>query len=255
MERDEGMALASPQRMGWFESIRVGGWRGGKFLEAPVLVAHDAVVREIRGKRRRAAAVERVTTWREALRVRDRLTLEELAQLLVIEPVDTAESHPWCFVDLELDSAGTISELGLALDHRGELLVAEGTMADAAAFQELVAPRWVVAHNGDAHDFPILEQAGVSLGPDRADSMRLAWLAWPTALSHSLGALAERYGGARIDPLAAHHAGADAAVLAELWPHLVRSLTSIAEGTRGGNCRQPRIIDVERHAGRTVRRG
>lgn len=225
---------APADRMGWFESVRVGGWRGGKFKSAPVHVAYHALQRGVRGKRRRAAATKRVATWCLDTRSRGNLTFDELAQLLEVEAdPDVDSKQRWCFIDLELDSAGRISELGVALVHREQLIVAEGTLADLQPFDAVLKGRWPIAHNGEEHDFPILERAGAHLPALRADSMRLAWIAWPTAAAHSLGALAETKAGVRIDMEQAHHAGADAAVLARLWAPLLGAIGAISAATRG----------------------
>ena len=195
-------------------------------------VSVDALRRNIRGVQRKAEARDRIRRWTVSLRQQPRVTFDDLDVLVEavgLEGGDLATS-PYVFVDLELDAREQISELGAAVHVGGEIVSAGGGVTELASFAKLITGRTVVAHNGAAHDFPILTAAGVPLGPC-TDSLRWSWLAWPTAESHSLGSLtAQQLRDFELSEL--HTAAGDAAALAGLWLRLRQSLSELAPATR-----------------------
>lgn len=222
----DSAGLGSGEPMRWAESVRVGGFVGRRFRKQPVRVAIDAMRREVRGRRRQRAARNRIDDWRLGLGT-DRLTLEDLRAVLEHAAfVGDDDGAAPTFVDLELEPDDTIRQVGIAIMVSDTVHTAESDGVDAEALSALLANRLVVAHNGAAHDFPLLRDADVDLPPQRVDSLQWSWLAWPTEPSHSLGALADRHLPGGPDG-ALHDAVVDARTLARLWPSITAALSAI----------------------------
>lgn len=223
----------STRDLGWFGSVRVGGLFGHRFARQPVHIATDALARNVRGDRRRQHARERIAAWTQSLADRDEVSLADLVEAVRCgSGTDLGEAGREVFIDLELDRRGEVDEVGAAIWFGSRLLVASGTSADLPSLSTLLEDRWVVAHNGVEHDFPILGTAGVQLPDVQLDSLKLAHLAWPDAVAHSLGFLADAHIDAGIDVDLAHHAGYDARVLASLWPKVTSALQTIGDETQ-----------------------
>ena len=220
--------------MTWSQSIRAGGLVGRRISKGPIEPAIEALRRNIKGRRRHDAAEARVERWRSELSSKGRLSIQELGMLLSIPGLNrgSVPDSTLTFVDIELDAQGSISQVGLVTEISGRLVGAEGTSSDMAELTALLRDRVVVGHNAWLHDFPRLAKAGVELPSEQIDTLRWAWIAWPSLESHALGALVESAGveGVAIGRL--HDAVDDAMALALLWPNLVKALDAVTEHER-----------------------
>lgn len=140
------------------------------------------------------------------------------------------------FVDVEVGPSGRIDDVAVVLEGagRGRLLEAEW---DASSFEpsvvsELLTGCIVVAHNGESHDFPVLERSGVIVPDQRCDTLRWAQVSAPSLPSHSLQALLDRWVVGRRE--GAHTALVDAQNLALLYRELRRRLRALPARHRGG---------------------
>ena len=144
---------ASP--MSWWESVCTAGWSGGKFARKPVSVSVDALQRQLNGIRRIEMARQRIARWVAQITGQNRVTIPDLLQLLRIHDSGGPSPHSRVvFIDIELDTSGAITQIGLATLVGADLVLADGTTADIAAISEVLRASDVVAHNGSEHDFP-----------------------------------------------------------------------------------------------------
>lgn len=219
--------------MTWWESFRTAGWTGAKLAHCSVETSIDALRRQIRGAKRREAAATRIAAWRRDLLAQGRVPLDELATLLKASALESAESMSLspAFVDIEVDPAGRIRQIGVAIEFDGVQLAGEGTTEHVDVLSDVLGGRAVVAHNGAVHDFPRLEDAGVRLPPLRIDSLRWAWLAWPTDQTHSLGGLLNRH-LPEFDTASLHDAVEDARALSALWKVLADTIDGLSPTVR-----------------------
>jgi len=226
------MALTTQRDLSWFGSVVLGGLSGGKFARSDVELAFEALDRNVRGDVRRQRAQERVAAACAELGGIRSHSLADLAALVAL----TSRIDPGCigrtvFVDIELDASSRIREIGVAVDVDGSRHVGLGEPSELGVLDALLAGRLVVAHNGADHDFPRLRAAGVRADFVEIDSLPLAWVAWPTLPSHSLGALATRH-VAGYDASTAHRADADAEVLAAVWTAIQDGLAAMSDWSR-----------------------
>jgi len=213
--------------LSWWESVRLAGWSGGKLHALPVAAVADALDANIRGRKRWSVANTIVQQWLAAHVIQTDLSLADLATLVRLVP-DGHPEHRWCTVDIELGPDSTITEIGAAIPlPDGGFVTGTGTLDDVGDLNTIVSGRWVLAHNGADHDFPILTDAGVQLPEICVDTLPWSWLAWPTAESHALGALWEAAHQRQVDQQFVHHAGFDARLLAELWEHVIVAILDL----------------------------
>ena len=218
--------------LSWIGSVSIGGLRGGKFRKRDVEVAISALERKIKGASRQRAARIRIENEFERLARQPIESIETLLRLIgIVEHNDRERVSHVCFVDIELGASAEIRELGVAIEIGGQMYTGRGGPDSIGALDALLAGRLVVAHNGSQHDFPRLRSAGIRSSFDEVDSLHLARVVWPTAPSHSLGALAERF-VTDFDPAAAHRADTDAAILGKLWVAIEHGLKSMSEWSK-----------------------
>ena len=190
--------------LSWIGSVSIGGLRGGKFRKRDVEVAISALERKIKGASRQRAARIRIEDEFERLTREPVESIETILRLIgIVEHNDRERVSQVCFVDIELGASAEIRELGVAIEIGGQMYTGRGGPESIGALDAILAGRLVVAHNGSQHDFPRLRSAGIRSSFDEVDSLHLARVVWPTAPSHSLGALAERF-VTDFDPAAAH---------------------------------------------------
>lgn len=212
----------------WIGSVRTGGLTGRRFRRQDVDVAIEALDRNLRGASRRRRALTRVEEALADIVLSSGTSVSEVARIVsMLSHVDRGRLSSLCFVDIELDASGAIREVGVSIEVDDRRVTGLGDGTDLAPLSRVLAGRTVVAHNGSRHDFPRLRDAGVDASFDEVDSLRLAWVAWPTAPAHSLGALAERY-VPEFDSSRAHHADADAEHLAIVWGAMEDCLRSMS---------------------------
>ncbi|MFZ6005764.1 MAG: RecQ family ATP-dependent DNA helicase [Actinomycetota bacterium] len=136
-------------------------------------------------------------------------------------------------VDLELRGGATIVEAAV-LRMRGERVQARVSMADDGVDLNVVGA-WlvnavVVAHNGDAFDFPVLERAGVPVPAQRIDTLRWSWLAFPDAPRHSLADVCElTHSSAQVER---HTAAGDVDLLRSALSAITGAVGTLPELTR-----------------------
>lgn len=223
----------TPSPMSWWESVWTAGWSGGKFARKPVSISVDALQRQLKGIRRIEMARQRIARWVAQITGQNRVTIPDLLQLLRIhDSGGTSPDARVVFIDIELDTSGAITQIGLAALVGPDLVLADGTIADIGAISEVLRSAVVVAHNGFEHDFPRLELAGVVLPELQIDSLRWSWLAWTTEVSHSLGALVTRFGNGGVDNAHLHDAVEDARALSLVWVALLEQLKGIPSAER-----------------------
>lgn len=226
------MVGRNEEGLSWWASVRLAGWSGGKLLALPVVAVADALDADIRGRKRRSVAKSIVQHWLATHIGESDLSLADLATLVRLLPDDDPEQR-WCSVDIELGPDSTITEIGAGIPlPDGGYVTGIGALDDVDHLNSIVAGRWVLAHNGTDHDFPILTGVGVQLPDVCVDTLPWAWLAWPTAESHALGALWEEAHHRPVDPTLVHHAGFDARLLAELWEHVTITVRGLDPPTR-----------------------
>lgn len=135
-------------------------------------------------------------------------------------------------VDIEARRDGTVTEVAVVVC-RADRVLGEYTAAgvDTEALNDWLDGAVCVAHNGDAHDFAVLERHGVTVPTARLDTLAWSWIIDPTAEGHSLAAVAERFGVA-IDGSARHTALGDARLLAALAPRLRSAVCALTDAVR-----------------------
>ncbi len=218
--------------LSWLGSVRLGGWRGGKFKRSEVDLAVEALERNIRGTVRRSRARERAESIWSRLAGERSLRLDELASLIdLASRLDPGRVDSMVFLDIELDASSVVREIGVAIEVDERRLVGLGDASSLPGLERVLEGRHVVAHNGAAHDFPLLRAAGLQASFVELDSLRLARVAWPTLPAHNLGALAERHAPA-YEPAEAHSADADAIVLAHVWVAMRHALSTMSDWSR-----------------------
>jgi len=161
------------------------------------------------------------------------LTDEDGSRLLATASGEEQQLQ-FAFVDIELGADGAITEVAVSRS-RGRRI--QGAIALTGGFSTDRISGWlddatVVAHNGDAHDFPILERTGVSVPTRRIDSLRWSWLAFPSAAGHSLADVCELLGGDMT--IERHSAAADVELLERATFGLIRILAALPAGSRAG---------------------
>jgi hypothetical protein len=221
-----------PNDLSWFESVRLGGWRGGKFSRREVQLALDALDRNILGDVRRRSAQARVEfEWSRLAAQREHSVADLAALVRLVGRLDPARVGRVAFVDVELDASSRIREIGVVIGIDGVWHRGLGDASHFGALGALLGGRVVVAHNGHEHDFPRLHSAGVRADFVELDSLQLAWVAWPTLPSHSLSALATKFVPG-YDISTAHRADVDADVLASLWTILQHTLATMSDWSK-----------------------
>lgn len=136
-------------------------------------------------------------------------------------------------LDLEVDSAGQPLDVAVVLLRGDERVGARRWSGIPPELDEWLHGAMLCAHNGEAHDAPVLRRHGMRVDPPVLDTLRWFWLAAPLEVAHSLRELVDRYG--RPDAGRAWHTAlADAEALAEALPGLRREIHGLPAATRGG---------------------
>ena len=142
------------------------------------------------------------------------------------------DAHLLAFVDLEMDASATITEIAVVLRcGLRHVAAAEFTRGEGALVSHWLAGAVPGAHNGAAHDFPVLRQAGVMVPQASVDTLLWAQVAWPTWPSHALPGLA-RHAGVQIQER--HSALPDALLLGDSFPTLLTACRGLPNADRAG---------------------
>lgn len=133
------------------------------------------------------------------------------------------------FLDLEASPTHGIDEAAVAVrcPVRGRLFARDWAGGlDAAELSRILEGTVPVAHNGDAHDLPLLKRAGVVLPPSSIDTLHWAQLADPMAPSHGQLPLIDAWNLEVVGQ--AHTAKGDVEALQTLFEAVKQRLCAVA---------------------------